>query len=76
MTETPDMNQKFARDPHVEEAKNHMRAARYSMRKSIESLLPQGYVEHSRAARKEFLLAMRSLVDAAINRIEDKPGNM
>ena len=47
-------------------------AARASMRKSFQELIPPGFIEHRRAARKEMLLAMRSLLDAAIERTEKK----
>lgn len=53
-----------------EEAREHLKAAREEMRKSYETLLPPGFVEHRRAARKEFLLAARSLIDAALKRID------
>ncbi len=52
------------------EAREHVAAARASMRRSIEELIPRGFIEHRRAARKEMLLAMRSLLDAAIERSE------
>jgi hypothetical protein len=55
-----------------DEAREHMRAARAEMRKSIESLLPPGFVEHRRAARKEMLLAARSLIDAALARLDER----
>ncbi|HUI71359.1 MAG TPA: hypothetical protein VL354_12645 [Spirochaetia bacterium] len=53
-------------------AREHMRLARLSVRETLEELLPKGFVEHRRAARKELLLAMRSLLDAAIERAEEK----
>jgi hypothetical protein len=56
----------------IKEAKEHAMAARASMRKSIQELIPPGFLEHRRAARKEMLLAMRSLLDAAIERTEKK----
>ena len=55
-----------------EETREHLKAARDEMRKSIETILPPGFLEHRRAARKEFLLAARSLLDAAIKRIDEK----
>ena len=60
--------------PHLlpEETREHLKAARDEMRKSIETILPPGFLEHRRAARKEFLLAARSLLDAAIKRIDEK----
>ena len=54
------------------EARAHMRAAREEMRRSMESLFPPGFIEHRRAARKEMLLAARSLIDSALQRIEER----
>ncbi len=59
--------------PRLKEARDHARAAGASMRRSFEELIPHGFIEHRRAARKEMLLAMRSLLDAAIERMEKKP---
>lgn len=53
-----------------DEALEHAKAAREEMKKSVEALLPPGFVEHRRAARKEILLAVRSLLDTAIKRAE------
>lgn len=53
-----------------DEALGHAQAAREEMKKSVEALLPPGFVEHRRAARKEMLLAVRSLIDTAIHRLE------
>lgn len=55
-----------------DETREHLKAAREEMRKSVETLLPPGYLEHRRAARREFLLAARSLIDAALKRMEEK----
>jgi hypothetical protein len=49
-----------------------MRAAREEMRESIKSILPPGFIEHRKKARKEMLLAWRSLIDSAIERIDKK----
>lgn len=54
------------------EALEHMKAAREEMRKSMETILPPGFLEHRRAARKEALLAFRSLIDAAIEKTDEK----
>jgi hypothetical protein len=35
--------------------------------------LPEEFRAHIRTSRKEMLLAMRSLIDAAIERVEEKP---
>jgi len=56
----------------LQEAREHMKAARLSVRETLEDLLPKGFVEHRRAARRELLLAMRSLLDAAIERAGEK----
>ena len=57
-----------------EEAREHYRNAREEMRKSIELLLPEGFLEHRNAARREMLLAWRSMIDAAIKRTEEEKG--
>ncbi len=57
-------NEKF------EEARQHMHAARENMHKVTEAMIPEGLRESQRAARKEFLLGLRSLVDAAIEHTE------
>lgn len=58
------------KNPDLEEARTHFRAARKEMRKSIEAFLPVGFIERRRAARREFLLGLRKLVDAAIDRVD------
>ena len=58
--------------PRIKEARDHARAARASMRRSFEELIPRGFLEHRREARREMLLAVRSLLDAAIERAEKK----
>ena len=54
----------------TDEARQHMRAARDEMRQSVEALFPPGFIEHRRAARKEMFKAARSLLDSAIQRME------
>ncbi len=55
-----------------EEAREHVRAARDELRDSIRALLPPEFIEHRRKARKEMLLAWRSFIDAALERIDEK----
>jgi 2-methylisocitrate lyase-like PEP mutase family enzyme len=57
----------------MSEAYEHVRAARSSIHQSFEELIPHGFLEHRKAARKEMLLAMRSLLDAAIERADGRP---
>jgi len=60
-------------ESHIpEEAREHFRTAREEMRKSMELLLPEGFFKHRRGARREMLLAWRSMLDAAIQRMEEK----
>ena len=59
-------------DEIPENVRQHVRAAREEMRESIKAFLPPGFIEHRRKARKEMLLAWRSLIDSALERMEDK----
>ncbi len=53
-----------------DEAREHLKTAREEMRKSVEGMFPPGFVEHRRAARREMLLAARSVIEAALKRME------
>lgn len=53
-----------------EEARQHFHAAREEMRKGMETLLPPGFLEHRQNARREMLKAWRSMLDAAIQRMD------
>jgi hypothetical protein len=71
------MNDKTSRrkqyeDKIPEEVRQHVRAAREEMRESIKAFLPPGFVEHRKNARREMLLAWRSLIDSAIERMDEK----
>lgn len=55
-----------------EEARQHMRTAREELRESIQSFLPPEFIEHRRKARREMLLAWRSFIDRAIERMDEK----
>ena len=60
-----------------DETRVHYKAARQELRKGMEALMPEGFQdfqEHRKAARKELLLAFRSLIDAAIKRTEEGDG--
>ena len=51
-----------------------IKACRTGFRKSVgKEFLPAESRAHLRASRKEMLLAVRSLIDAAIERTEEKP---
>ena len=55
-----------------DETREHARAARKEMRKSVKALLPPEFVAHRRKARKEFLMAFRGAIDSAIERTEER----
>jgi hypothetical protein len=54
------------------EAREHMKAAREAMHESVRALFPPEFIEQRRAARREMLLAARSMIDHAIERIDRK----
>jgi hypothetical protein len=54
-----------------EDARQHFQAAREEMRKTWEGMFPPGTVEHRRKARKEMLMAFRSLLDAALEKMDE-----
>ena len=68
MAENKETTNKSEMNVNIREAREHFRAARKEMRKSFEALLPSGFIERRRAARKEFLLGLRKMVDAAIEK--------
>jgi hypothetical protein len=59
-------------DKVPEDVRQHARAARREMRESVKSFLPPEFWEHRKKARKEMLLAWRSMIDHALERMEDK----
>ncbi len=70
--EEPTAHRRPFEDKIPEDVREHVRAARKEMRESVKSFLPPQFWEHSRTARKEMLLAWRSMIDHALERIEDK----
>ena len=71
------MNDKTSRRKHYEdqipdEVRQHVRAAREEMRESMKAFLPPGFVQHRKNARREMLLAWRSLIDSALERMDEK----
>jgi hypothetical protein len=55
-----------------EGTREHMREARAEMRDAFKSMVPPDFIKHRRAARREMLLAARSLIDYALERLESK----
>jgi hypothetical protein len=64
--------EKQTKNPDIEQARQHFKEAHAAMRQSMESLIPPGYRENRRKVRKEFLLGLRKLLDAAIEHAEKK----
>jgi hypothetical protein len=58
--------------PETSEFGKHAKEAGRAAVKQWKSLIPPEFWEHGRVARRETLLAMRSLVDAAIEHLEEK----
>jgi hypothetical protein len=54
-----------------DDTRQHLHAARQAFRESIEALLPAGYIEKRKVARREALLAARSLIDHALERMAE-----
>jgi hypothetical protein len=62
----PEKTTRTVKNDKLDEAREHMRAADENMHKVAEAWIPEGVRENRRAARREFLLGLRSLLDAAI----------
>ena len=55
-----------------EETRQHLKAAQSEIRDSFKSLFPPEFIEHRCAARREMLLAARSLIDHTLERMKAK----
>jgi hypothetical protein len=71
MAEKTESTHTYYRSKLPEETRQHLRVAREEFRKSFEGMLPPGFMEHRRKARKEMLLAWRSMIDASLERMEE-----
>ena len=59
-------------DHILEDVRQHARAARRVMRESVKSILPPEFWEHSNKAREEMFRAWRSMIDRALERMDEK----
>jgi len=66
----PEKEKKTMKNEKIDEACEHMHAAHDNMKKVAEAWIPPEVRENQHAARKEFLLGLRSLLDAAIEHNE------
>ena len=55
------------------EVVEHARAASREQRNAFKALIPDSFWGHQKAAKREALLAMRSMIDAALAQLEEKP---
>ncbi len=54
-----------------EETREHLETAGKEFGRSLEGLFPPDFIDHNRRARREFLLAARSLIDHALEHLEE-----
>jgi hypothetical protein len=59
-------------DAARQDARQHARNARREWQESINAFFPPEFVTHQRRARREMLLAWRSMLDRAIQRIDER----
>ncbi len=62
----------YFEDEMPDEVREHFREARKELRESMKEFLPPGFIEHRKKARKEMLLAWRSLIDSALERMDEE----
>jgi hypothetical protein len=55
-----------------EETRAHYKKAHEEMREVVKGFLPEGVLEHHRNARREMMLAWRSMLDHAIKKMDEK----
>ena len=72
MTTKKDESEKKFKHEIPEEAREHYKNARHEMREAAKLLFPEGFLDRRRAARKEMMLAVRSMLDAAIEKMDEK----
>jgi len=60
-------------EKHIpEETREHYKKARAEMREAVKGILPEGFLEHRQTARREMLLGLRSMLDHAIKKMDEK----
>jgi len=74
MAEVEEKKPRRIRVPSMpKEVKEHVRAAGRERRAALKALIPEPFWGHQKAAKKETLLALRSLIDSALAELEEKP---
>ncbi|HDD56088.1 MAG: hypothetical protein DRI65_01360 [Chloroflexota bacterium] len=54
-----------------QEAKDHFGTARKEFKKGLDAMFPPRVKEHHQAAQREVLQGLRSLIDAALEKLEE-----
>lgn len=57
--------------PVPQEAKDHFGTARKEFKKGLDAMFPPQVKEHHQAAQREVLQGLRSLIDAALEKIDE-----
>ena len=66
------INEEKIHEHHIpSEAREHFRAARQEMRMGLEGIMPPELKDHRIKAHRELLLGWRSMIDTALNRMEN-----
>jgi len=74
MAEVEEKKPRRIRVPSMpKEVVEHARAASRERRAALKALIPEPFWGHQKTAKKETLLALRSLIDAALAELEEKP---
>ena len=63
-----------ARKRWQEEARAHARAASREFREALKAMLPEGFWQHLRSARREALLSVRAVLDGMLEEETSSPG--
>jgi hypothetical protein len=58
------------KEEEFREVREHMRSAIHAWREGCKTLLPEGFLQKGKEGQKEALLALRSLINVAIDRLE------
>ncbi len=71
--EMAEVEEKKRRKPKLpEQVVEHARAASREQREALKALIPDSFWGHQKADKKETLLALRGLIDAALEELEKK----
>lgn len=64
---------KETKEDTFDEFREHSRAAARAFGDSWKAFIPEGFIEKGKESQREALLAVRSLLDVAIDKLETQP---